>query len=164
MVPRVETAIKAAVRRALDAPLRSNARVVLAVSGGVDSMVLLDAASLVVPRERLIVATYDHGTGLSATRAAELVAARADAMGIECVTGRAEAPLTSEAAFRAARWRFLRGVATRAGGVVCTAHTDDDQIETVFMRILRGAGARGLSGLYARSDVARPLLRSRRSH
>jgi tRNA(Ile)-lysidine synthase len=66
--------------------------------------------------------------------------------------------LASEADLRAARWDFLRGVAERFDGVVCTAHTADDQIETVLMRILRGAGARGLAALSAESGIARPLL------
>jgi tRNA(Ile)-lysidine synthase len=46
---------------------------------------------------------------------------------------------------------------------VVTAHTLDDQIETVFMRILREAGPRGLAGLYAESDVIRPFLKLRRA-
>src|SRR6185503_11764148 len=48
-------------------------------------------------------------------------------------------------------------VAERTGGRVATAHTRDDQVETVLMRVLRGAGARGLAGLYA-GDTVRPLL------
>ncbi|HEY0996681.1 MAG TPA: tRNA lysidine(34) synthetase TilS, partial [Gemmatimonadaceae bacterium] len=64
-----------------------------------------------------------------------------------------------------ARWRFLRealGTMQRAAGLpalrIATAHTRDDQVETVLMRALRGAGARGLAGLAADSPVARPLL------
>lgn len=137
-------------------------RLVLAVSGGVDSMVLLDAAAEALPAERLRVATFDHGTGAAATRAAALVRDRAAALGIECVSARASGPLRGEAALRAARWRFLQSVAESHGARVATAHTLDDQIETVFMRILRGAGARGIAGLYAPGRVVRPLLGLRR--
>jgi tRNA(Ile)-lysidine synthase len=53
--------------------------------------------------------------------------------------------------------------ATRAA-FVATAHTQDDQVETVLMRVLRGAGARGLAGMFAPTDVVRPLLSLTRRH
>jgi tRNA(Ile)-lysidine synthase len=136
---------------------------VLAVSGGVDSMVLLHAAAAVVPRVRLLVATFDHGTGAEATRAAACVVERAAALGIESVSERATTRLASEADLRTARWDFLRRVATRFDGIVCTAHTADDHIETVLMRILRDAGARGLAALSAEGGIVRPLLGFRRA-
>ncbi len=132
--------------------------IVLAVSGGVDSMVLLDAAAATVPSEQLCVATFDHGTGSAATNAAAVVRVHAAALGLECVSERATTRLRGEAELRNARWRFLRSVAAGRGALVATAHTLDDQVETVLMRILRGAGARGLAGMFARTDVARPLL------
>jgi tRNA(Ile)-lysidine synthase len=149
------------VRQSVAAALRPHARAVLAVSGGLDSMVLLDAAAASVPRDRLVVATFDHGTGATATSALALVQRSASALGIDCVAGRATATLSSEAELRDARWRFLRDVAARDAceAPICTAHSMDDQIETVLMRVLRGAGARGLAGLYATSDLVRPLLR-----
>ena len=122
-------------------------------------MVLLDAAAASIPRDRLIVATFDHGTGATATEARRLVERTATALGVACVADCANRPLVSEAELRDARWRFLREVAKREGAVVCTAHTADDQIETVLMRVLRDAGARGLAGLYATSDIVRPLVR-----
>lgn len=134
----------------------------LAVSGGLDSMVLLDAAAAAVARERLTIATFDHGTGAAATAACELVERSAASLGINCIAGRATSPLASEAELRDARWRFLRDVAAGASAVVCTAHTADDQVETVLMRILRDAGARGLAGLYASGSVLRPVVRLRR--
>ena len=132
--------------------------VVLAISGGVDSMVLLDAAAATIPAQRLCVATFDHGTGSAATRAAALVRERAAAAGIECLSERAGTRLRGEAELRNARWRFLRSVAVSRRALVVTAHTQDDQIETVLMRILRGAGTRGLAGMFAPADVVRPLL------
>ena len=133
-------------------------RLLLAVSGGLDSMVLLDAAARVVNRGDLRVATYDHATGPHAARAVKLVLRRCRDLGIMCVSGRAAKAGTRESEWRAARWTFLRGEAERSGSTIVTAHTLDDQIETVFIRVLRGAGARGLAGLYAESDIVRPFL------
>lgn len=131
---------------------------VLAVSGGLDSIVLLDAAARVIARDRLTVATFDHGTGEAAARAAALVMAEAAARGIPDVAGGGRPLPATEAAWRGARWRFLRDVAAGRGARIVTAHTADDQVETVVMRVLRGTGARGLAGLYADSPVVRPLL------
>ena len=130
----------------------------LAVSGGIDSMVLLDAAANILDRRALTVATFDHGTGSWATNSAELASRRALECGLSCVAGRAGAVGRSEAQWRAERWHFLRETADKLRARVVTAHTADDQIETFVIRELRGAGPRGLAGLAARSSVARPLL------
>ncbi|MDQ6736438.1 MAG: tRNA lysidine(34) synthetase TilS, partial [Gemmatimonadota bacterium] len=135
----------------------------LAVSGGVDSMVLLDAAAVVIDRRRLAVATFDHGTGAWATSAAALVANQALQRGVCCVSGCAGTVGRSESEWRTERWRFLRETARDLGARIVTAHTADDQIETFVIRELRGAGPRGLAGLAARSSVARPLLGTFRS-
>ena len=152
------TSTRDRIRYAVARVLERHERVVLAVSGGLDSMALLDAAASVIPGQRLVVGTFDHGTGSAATAAQALVQRSAASLGIVCVAGRAESPLSSEAEFRDARWTFLRRVASREHAVICTAHTADDQIETVLMRVLRGAGARGLAGLYAASDIVRPFV------
>lgn len=133
---------------------------VLAVSGGLDSMVLLTAASRLPARARrnILVATFDHGTGRAAGRAAALVARQAYRSGFLCVTGRASTIGTREEEWRRGRWDFLRQVAAKRDSCVVTGHTLDDQIETVFMRILRDAGPRGLAGLYAESEIVRPFL------
>ena len=144
--------------------LESNERVVLAVSGGIDSMVLLDAAATSGDPRRLVVATFDHGTGPAARDAYDLVARRCAELSIRFVGERADRVLRTEAELRDARWRFLRRLASDERAMVATAHTESDQIETVLMRVLRGAGARGLAGLYASSNVIRPLLSVRREH
>jgi tRNA(Ile)-lysidine synthase len=147
------------VRESVRALLAREARVVLAVSGGVDSMSLLDA--VVHERGRgnvVIVATVDHGSGPASTEGAAVAAREAARHGLPVRTERLVVARGSEAAWREARWRFLRAVALAECATIVTAHTRDDQIETVVMRILRGAGMRGLAGLFAGSGVARPLL------
>ncbi len=128
-------------------------------------MVLLDAAASALGASRLVVATFDHGTGAAATEACALVQRAARDRGIDCVAGRAPHASTAatEAAWREARWTFLRDVGRSRSASIATAHTADDQIETVLMRTLREAGARGLAGLLAPSDVLRPLLALRRA-
>lgn len=134
-------------------------RLLLAVSGGLDSSVLLHAAAAWrPPGVELTVATFDHGTGEAARRAAALVEREARALGLPVVRGRARVAGATEAAWRHARWRFLRAMARRGGARVVTAHTRDDQVETVLLRLLRGAGPRGLAGLAAPSPVLRPWL------
>ena len=155
VVRRVHEAVRAAVG-GVD-------RVVLAVSGGVDSMTLLDAGCAVLPTHRIVVATFDHGTGAHAAAAVAHVQHEAAKRGVGCLVERASTPLAGEAAFRDARWAFLRDVARTARARVCTGHTEDDQIETVLLRLMRDAGARGLAALYATNDVLRPLLTLRRA-
>lgn len=134
------------------------AGVVLAVSGGVDSMALLHAAARWAPAHVALVATFDHGSGASATEAASLVVAEARRLGLPVVRERGRGIPPTEAAWRAARWEFLRRVARGYRAPVATAHTRDDQAETVLQRLLRGSGARGLAGLAAPSAVLRPWL------
>jgi tRNA(Ile)-lysidine synthase len=149
------------VNEAVAKALAGKPRVVLAVSGGTDSMALLEAAAHTARARISAVATFDHGTGEAARVAAALVADRTLALGLKIVTGQSGHSAQSgrtEAEWRAARWAFLRGVAREARATVVTAHTRDDQVETVVMRIMRAAGARGLAGLYADSDVLRPFV------
>jgi tRNA(Ile)-lysidine synthase len=95
------------------------------------------------------------------------VAQTAAALGLPVVIGHLtahEAPVAGrEAAWRRARFDFLRAVAAPLGARIVTAHTEDDQIETVLMRVLRGSGTRGLAALLAPSDVMRPFVELRRA-
>ncbi|HEX9562942.1 MAG TPA: tRNA lysidine(34) synthetase TilS, partial [Gemmatimonadaceae bacterium] len=154
--------------REIEVPVRSlldrRQRLVLAVSGGIDSAVLLDAITrLRSPAHHLVVATVDHGTGEAATDAVALTVATAAAHRIPAITERLRPGPATEAEWRRRRWLFLRQLAAREDAVIVTAHTRDDQIETVVMRLLRGAGARGLAGLYAPSSIERPLLSASRA-
>jgi tRNA(Ile)-lysidine synthase len=150
---------------AVGVSLRRAGRVVLAVSGGRDSMALLHAAVRTAPTCIALVATYDHGTGVAATAGAELVTQEAARNGLPSRQGVAEAGgAASESAWREQRWGFLRSCAADVDArAIVTAHTRDDQIETVVMRILRHAGARGLAALDVDGDVARPWLHTGRA-
>ncbi|HTK49259.1 MAG TPA: tRNA lysidine(34) synthetase TilS [Gemmatimonadaceae bacterium] len=144
---------------------RSDAPLLLAVSGGLDSMVLLDVVTRIAADRIAGVATFDHGTGAHSARAVAHVAREAGRRGHVVVSARMTRGATerpSEAAWRTERLAFLRAAASACGARIATAHTRDDQIETVLMRIMRGSGARGLAALAATSAIARPLLTSSR--
>jgi tRNA(Ile)-lysidine synthase len=140
-------------------------RWLVAVSGGWDSMALLHALVTRRRDEIAAVATFDHGTGEAAQRAVDLVRSTCVAARVPCRIGRADrkSPPT-EAGWRQARWRFLAEAAHEESAVPVTAHTRDDQVETVLLRLLRHAGPRGLAGmdvaasLAPRTPVERPLL------
>jgi tRNA(Ile)-lysidine synthase len=167
-----EPAAADAVRSATDALVAfvrdGDQRLVLAVSGGVDSMVLLHSVDRAVSsdagsdvRDRISVATFDHGTGAHATAAARLVYDEARGCGFDVCVGHASLSGATEAEWRAARWAFLEE-SSPPGAAIATAHTRDDQLETVVMRVMRGAGARGLAGLAALSPMTtrnRPVIR-----
>lgn len=143
--------------------VRLEAPAVLAISGGADSMMMADALLTTSPACVRAIATFDHGTGASARAAVDLVAEWAFAHGLPVRIGRATSLAATEATWRAARWKFLHGVASEFGSPVATAHSRDDQAETVFIRLLRGSGVRGLAGLLAPGPVVRPMLQLDRS-
>jgi tRNA(Ile)-lysidine synthase len=158
--------VRAVLRAARRAAREADAPLILAVSGGLDSMALLHAMAAVARARIAVVATLDHGTGPAAQAAAAHVAGSAAAFGLPVLMGRVpiEEPHASrEAAWRDARYRFLRSAARAHGARIVTAHTEDDHVETVLMRLLRGSGARGLAGLLAPSDIMRPFLALRRA-
>jgi tRNA(Ile)-lysidine synthase len=139
-------------------------RLVLAVSGGADSAVLLDAVvRLRTAAHQVIVASVDHGTGDAATEATALAISVAARAGLPAISERLDLSQRDEASLREGRWRFLRRVAATYDAVVVTAHSLDDHVETVVMRVLRGSSARGLAGLLAESEIERPLLEYQRS-
>jgi tRNA(Ile)-lysidine synthase len=139
--------------------LARRVRLVVAVSGGVDSAVLLDAiARLRTEHHRIVVASVDHGSGEAATEATAMVLATAARHGLAAISERLDVARADEASWRAGRWAFLERVAAAEEAHVVTGHTRNDHVETVVMRILRGASARGLAGLLAPSKVERPLL------
>lgn len=134
---------------------------VVAVSGGVDSMALLDMLRQ-QPRLQLVVAHLDHGIRQDSAEDRKLVQAYARAYGLPFVYHQAGlGDNTSEAAARAARYEFLHKVQEASGAAaIITAHHQDDVLETSIHNILRGTGRLGLGSLKSRPDVIRPLLKT----
>jgi tRNA(Ile)-lysidine synthase len=127
-------------------------RVVLAASGGADSaaMVALLCEGGVVAPGRAVVAHFDHRLREPAEAALDLDAVRAlcGRYSLELETGAWPNPRAGEAAARESRYAFLRQTAEQHGArAVVTGHTSDDQVETVLMHALRGAGLHGLAGM-----------------
>jgi tRNA(Ile)-lysidine synthase len=131
--------------------------VLAAVSGGADSVALIRAlATLKTAGHGLLaVAHFNHRLRADAGRDAEFVAELANRLGLRFELGDADTALTArmegdglEAAARGERYRFLQSAAERIGArYVVTAHTTDDQAETILHRILRGTGVAGLAGM-----------------
>jgi tRNA(Ile)-lysidine synthase len=142
--------------------------VIVSVSGGADSMALVDALLNAAPRVLSpMLAHFDHRLRADSARDAEHVEAYARTHGLEFELGsedvarRARSQRRSiEEAARDARYQFLTATAVRLGAsCVVTAHTRSDQVETILMRILRGTGRAGLAGIPERRGMfVRPLL------
>ncbi len=132
---------------------------VVAVSGGVDSMVLLHMLAG-RPDLQLTVAHFDHGMRADSDSDRQLVAATTHHYGLPFVSEQGHlGPNASEAQAREARYAFLRRAARLAGAeAIVTAHHQDDVIETGIINMLRGTGRKGLSALASTADIIRPLL------
>src|SRR5271169_7262736 len=145
--------------------------IVLAVSGGPDSVALMWLAArwrrALSRGPRLVAVTIDHGLRAEAAREAREVKRLAQALAVEHRTLRwngAKPNTGVPAAARAERYRLLAQAARSVRAThVLTAHTQDDQAETLLMRLLRGSGIAGLAAMARESDrdgvlLARPLL------
>ena len=157
--------------RRLFADLKSAPALVLAVSGGPDSVALMWLAARwrrsLARGPKLVVVTVDHGLRPEAAREAREVKRQATALALthRTLRWRGAKPKTGlPAVARDARYRLLAQAARATGAThVLTAHTRDDQAETLLMRLLRGSGIAGLSAmarLTMRDGIvlARPLL------
>ena len=166
-----DSPISAAQARAIFAPWKGLPAVVLAVSGGPDSVALMWLAArwrrALKRGPRLIAVTVDHGLRKEAAREAREVKRLARTLGIEHRTLRWQGtkPETGvQAAAREARYRLLAKAARSSGAMHgATAHTRDDQAETLLMRLLRGSGISGLASMAAETEregvrLMRPLL------
>ncbi|MFK8250344.1 tRNA lysidine(34) synthetase TilS [Ancylobacter terrae] len=153
------------------APFRGHAAVLLAVSGGPDSTALMLLAHRWLEGRadgpRLIAVTVDHGLRPEAAAEAESVASLARNCGIAHAILRWSGPKPAsglQEAAREARYGLLRDHALYVGATaIATAHTLDDQAETVLFRLMRGSGLSGLAGMRTERlldgvSLLRPLL------
>lgn len=160
--------------KALFSEIADMPAVVLAVSGGPDSTALMVLAARWARarkrRPRLLAVTVDHGLRRESAREAAAVGRLARRLGLthRVLRWRGGKPKTGlQEAARTARYRLLAGFARKTGAsAVLTAHTRDDQAETVLLRMARGSGLTGLGAMARRSVVPgqeeitllRPLL------
>jgi tRNA(Ile)-lysidine synthase len=155
---------------ALFADLANQPRLLVAVSGGPDSVTLLALLAEWAGRPgrpEIVAATIDHGLREGSAAEAQAVARFCDGLGVPhaLLPWLGPKPATGlQNRARTARYHLLAREAERRGGaVVVTAHTLDDQAETLLMRMAHGSGPAGLVGMRARSRrdgiaLARPLL------
>ena len=174
----IVTRFEGEVREALEAAQLTGRRLVVAVSGGPDSLAMLYALHRLRDELGLAlhVAHLDHRLrGQDSAADAEFVAQTCAKLGIDytvedvdVLAFRREHRMSLEEAAREVRYRFLVRVAEQVGAdTVALGHTSDDQVETVLMNVIRGSGLRGLRGMrpvskqrIAGSDLTlfRPLL------
>lgn len=139
--------------------------VVAAVSGGGDSQALLSVLARLAPKLGFALRAHgvDHGLRPEAARELDLAEALANELGVPfgrtCLVVPVGGNLQARA--RQARYSALRQAAAPHGALIATAHHADDRAETVLLRLLRGAGPRGLAVLPPRAhDVIRPLIKA----
>ncbi|MDX1647319.1 MAG: tRNA lysidine(34) synthetase TilS, partial [Longimicrobiales bacterium] len=163
--------VTAAVAEALEPWLGAGDRppptLVVALSGGLDSCVLLHALRFGLGRAHLRAAHFDHGMRPGSDADAAWVRGLCTAWDVELTTARwdqvdrREGGRPSEGAARTARYAFLHACrGRREPALLLTAHHADDQAETVLFRALRGTGVDGLTGIpaYRAPGLVRPLL------
>lgn len=160
--------------------LQPGDRVLIAVSGGLDSVVLLHALRELQKEYKLAlgVAHFDHAIRPDSSQDAEFVRELAQSFRLRCYTARADAPLYAqmkklslEVAARKLRYRFLEKTAqAHRFKKIALGHNLNDQAETLLMRLLRGSGLAGLSGIPpvrtagpSRRMYIRPLIECSRS-
>ena len=136
---------------------------VLAVSGGIDSMVMLHCFAAYCPRPNFSVVTVNHGIRTEAQSDCEFVKRYCGELGVSCEIYIVNVPeyskeskLSEETAARILRYKVLDGIDC---DYVCLAHHQGDNAETVLMHVLRGSGALGASGIKRQNGkYLRPLL------
>ena len=136
-------------------------RVICAVSGGADSMALLMAMYLLRDKMGILLeaAHFNHGLRGEESDSDEMfVRDFCSRLEIPCHFGKTQVcpgKKGLEAAARDARYRFLESL----GGKIATAHTADDNAETILMHLIRGTGLKGLGGITPiRGNIIRPML------
>lgn len=144
-------------------------RVIVAFSGGPDSVCLLHQLAESNTGREIVCVHIDHGLDAESRERADRAADIATSLGVECQTIRVtvESGRGPEAAARDARYRAFEKL-VGPEDVLVTAHHADDQAETVLLRLLRGAGPDGLAGIpivrrFGSGWIARPLIEWQRS-
>jgi len=141
-------------------------RWLVALSGGLDSTLLLNAVTRAEPRRAVVAVHVDHGLHAESAAWSAHCRALARNLGVDFIArelGLAPGAGESlEAAAREARYAVLAGL-VEPGDLVLTAHHADDQLETVLLRLMRGTGVRGLAAIretqpFGPGTLARPLL------
>ena len=132
-------------------------KLILAVSGGVDSMALL----AMYKQADIVVAHIDHGTRKSSAEDADFVRRKCQELGVkfyETKLGLGEG--VSEELARKKRYDFLKIIQEKEGGYLCTAHHLDDVVESIAINLIRGTGWRGLTPFYG-DELVRPFIISK---
>ena len=171
---KVDTALVERFRHELDSLVEPSSRIGVAVSGGPDSLALLILAAEARP-ELVEAATVDHALRPESRHEADLVSGVCEQLGIPhrilTVEWKEKPETAIQERARGARYGLLAAWAREKGlSALLTAHHLDDQAETFFMRLARGAGVRGLAGMRRLMNVpggtlalVRPLLGWHRS-
>lgn len=132
---------------------------IVAVSGGIDSVVLLDLLSKQA-NLKLIVAHFDHGIRENSATDSQFVQKLAKSLNLQFELGSAKlGKNASEEQARDARYKFLNKIRDKyQASQIITAHHSDDIVETIIINLIRGTGWRGLSSLRSTKKILRPLL------
>lgn len=153
--------------------LENSGSYLLAVSGGVDSMAMLDVMVRLRPQALIRVAHFHHGDDSVATqleyrdqvadfvqhKISEMNARKSTQGLIEYHSEKSSVLLCSEADMRKARWAFLRGLKKNESEPVLTAHHADDWLETSLLKMIRGTSLEGLAGFQIwNGEIFRPFL------
>lgn len=132
-------------------------KLILAVSGGVDSMALL----AMYKQADIVVAHIDHGTRKSSAEDADFVCRKCQELGVKFYETKLKlGEGVSEELARKKRYEFLKTIQEKEGDTLCTAHHLDDVVESVAINLIRGTGWRGLTPFYG-DELVRPFIISK---
>lgn len=132
-------------------------KLILAVSGGVDSMALL----AMYKQADIVVAHIDHGTRKSSANDADFVRRKCQELGVKFYETKLElGEGVSEELARKKRYEFLKTIQRKEGGTLCTAHHLEDVVESIAINLIRGTGWRGLTPFYG-DELVRPFIISK---